>query len=226
MRRLTNLSYDDWIEHVFSHDVRTQAAAWYFDLDADLWAGSPEETVAHLTRLFEDPEPALFYFSDAQIDQGLRYIIDNGAGDLLSAVRDVRLPLKDRLRCVGAIRSVYDKLFLPRCTPHLSHLDQSEAGSGPLNTICYMWWDIIPGITTPDDPHRHAMNDATFGVLQHALALESIACQESALHGLGHWTLHDTVSVSAIIDAYLRARRDIPAELGRYARAARNGCIL
>lgn len=225
MPRLKDLSYEDWIEHVFSHEVRTQAAAWYFDPDGDLWNGSPEETVAHLTRFFGDPEPALAYFSDAQIDQGLRYLIDNGAGDVLSAVREARLPLQDRVRCVNAIRSLYDKLFLPRCTPHLSHLNRGDVEIGPLNTVCYMWWDIMTPVTTPTDPHRQAMDDAVLGVMRHALSLDSIACQESALHGLGHWSYYDTAAVAPIIDAYLDARPDIPPELKRYARAARSGCV-
>ncbi len=225
MSRLKDLSYEDWIEHLFCHEVRLHGNAWYFDLDAPLWDGSPDETVAHLTRFFENPEPALAYFSDAQIDQGLRYIIDNGAGDLLGAVREPSVPLPDRRRCVSAMRTLYDKLFLPRCMPHLSHLDRVQAGGGPLNLICYMWWDIIPGVTTPHDPHHHAMNEAALGVMRHALSLDSIACQESALHGLGHWANVNVAAIASIIDAYLDARPDLRPELRRYALAARTGCI-
>ena len=32
--RLTELSYEDWLEHVFSHEIRKYQAAWHFDLDA------------------------------------------------------------------------------------------------------------------------------------------------------------------------------------------------
>lgn len=226
MRRLTTLPYEDWVEHCFSHAVRPQAAAWHFDLDADLWAGSPEETVAHLTRLFEDPEPALFYFSDAQIAQGLDYIISNAAGDLLASIREPSLPLETRLRCARSIGAVYDRLFAPRCTPHLSHLNRGDMAVGPLNGVCYMWWDTVPALATPDDPNRDAMDAVMLELWRHALTIESIPCQESALHGLGHWVRHDAVSVAAIIDAYLDAGPELPAELGRYARAARGGCIL
>ena len=29
--RLTNLSFEEWIEHAFSREVRIQQAVWYFD---------------------------------------------------------------------------------------------------------------------------------------------------------------------------------------------------
>lgn len=224
--RLKDLSYEDWIEHVFCHEVRQHGNAWHFDLDAPLWDGSPEETLAHLTRFFDDPEPALYYFSDAQIDQGLRYIIDNGAGDLFSALRAPKVPLVYRQRCVSAICSLYDKLFLPRCTPHLSHLDRGDTEVGPLNGICYMWWDTFPGFAAPDDPYRKTMNEAVLAAISHGLTLDSIACQESALHGLGHWAHGDAAAVAPIIDAFLEAHPNLEPELKRYALSARGGCVL
>ncbi|WFU44842.1 hypothetical protein QA640_21720 [Bradyrhizobium sp. CB82] len=69
--RLQNLAFDDWLEHAFGREVRFQQAPWYFDPDYDWWDPSPMEALSHLTRLFEDPEPALRGFADSQIAQGL-----------------------------------------------------------------------------------------------------------------------------------------------------------
>jgi hypothetical protein len=53
--RLTNLSFEEWIEHSFSREVHSQQAAWYFDPAHDWWDPKPVEAVAYLiTRLFED----------------------------------------------------------------------------------------------------------------------------------------------------------------------------
>jgi hypothetical protein len=57
--RLTDLSFEDWIEHAFGQEVRFQAGAWFFDDDAEWWDSPQPVALAHLTRLFEDPEPAL-----------------------------------------------------------------------------------------------------------------------------------------------------------------------
>ncbi len=139
---LTDLSYDAWLEHVFGHEVRYQQPAWFFDADADWWAPAPGDAVAYLTRLFEDPEPALRYFADSQIAQGLTYLVNTSATGDDGWLADTSVPPERRLRCVQAVHTLFAKLFAPRCTPHLSHLD--EPGAGPLNVVCYMWWDVYP----------------------------------------------------------------------------------
>jgi len=79
---LTNLSFEEWIEHAFSREVHIQQTARYFDPNHDLWDPKPVEAVAYLTRLFEDPERTLCWFSDDQIAQGLRYLVGtSGSGE-------------------------------------------------------------------------------------------------------------------------------------------------
>ena len=224
---LKDLSFEDWIEHVFSHPAPTFQAAWYHDFNAEFWDGPPALTVAHVTRLFEDPDPPLTYFADSQIAQGLHYLIDCGASDSMLALTDPLAPLDDRVACVRSIGSLFAKLFAPRCTPHLSRLD--EPGCGVLNGVCYMWWDIFAiagqvGETT--DQELQAINKAILAVMKDTLELESLACREGALHGLGHWYTAFPEDVTAIIDDFLRRTPDLRPELEAYARSARCGCVL
>jgi len=58
------------------------------------------------------------------------------------------------------------------------------------------------------------------------LGFKWLACQESDLHGLGHWQRGHDRQVSAIIDGFLDADPDIDTRLIRYANAARCGCVL
>jgi hypothetical protein len=111
--RLTNLSFEEWIEHAFSREVQIQQAAWYFDPNHDWWDPKPVEAVAYLTRLFEHPERTLCWFSDDQ--------------------------------------------------------------------------DEFPCIALPSDPNLRRLSDTALTTMEHILGLGSLACQESALHGLGHW---------------------------------------
>jgi len=62
--------------------------------------------------------------------------------------------------------------------------------------------------------------------MTNALALDSIACQESALHGLGHWHGAYPDEVEAIVDRFLAAHPTSRPELLTYARSARSGCVL
>src|SRR6478609_11815273 len=97
LRRLQHLSFEDWLEHSFGHEVRSQPAPWFFDPNCDWWDPQPVEAVSHLTRLFEDPEPALQGFADIQIAQGLTYLVNTSATGDKRWICSTEVPLEDRL---------------------------------------------------------------------------------------------------------------------------------
>jgi hypothetical protein len=222
--KLTDLPFEDWLEHAFGPAVRPGRNAWYFDEDIDWWDPAPATAVAHFTRLFQDPEPALRYFSDEQIAQGLTYLLSTSASGDNCWFSTTSVALPDRLGCIAAIATFFAQLFAPKCTPHLSHLSDPEAGD--LNRVCYMWWDEFPSIALPGDAAKPALDAVTIDTMQRILRLDSMACQESALHGLGHWHNWHQQPVAPIIDAYLASTSDLDPRLVTYARSARCGCVL
>lgn len=210
---LTDLTFDQWVYHIFDHPD-----TWYSAIGSEYWAGPTATTVAYMTRLFEDPIPPLEGFTDEELNRGFWYLVSNGGSDMMFAVNDQSVPLADRLRCINSFSTLFERLFLPRCTPYLSHLD--EKGVAPLNSICYMWWDLNPA--GGDD-----INEAIVGVMERELALDHPALQEGALHGLGHWErFYLTEQVDAVIDAYIARNPNLRPELLTYARSARGGCVL
>lgn len=218
---LTDLSFDDWVLHLFDHPAT--GPQWYADPDAPYWTGTPDVTIAYVTRLLEDPLPALEGYTDAELNQGFWYLVSNGGSDCMCALSDATVPLDARARCVRAFGTVFRDLFAVRCTPHLSHCD--EPGAGPLNPACYMWWDLLPLCGAPEDATRRALDRAALDVMATTLGLDAIACQESALHGLGHWHLAYPREVEAIVDAFVVASPTARPELLVYARSARAGCV-
>jgi hypothetical protein len=223
-RRLTNLSYEDWIEYVFSHPVRIYQPRWYDEPDSERWDAAATTKAHYLTRLFEDSEPALAFFADSQIAQGLTYLIDPGASDHALSLLDDAVLIEERLQGLRATYSLFAHLFDRRCTPHLSHRD--EPGAGPLNGVCYMWWDVFPAAAAPRDPNRRAIDEAILSTMDRILQLSSPACRESALHGLGHWQRAYPATVTAIIDSFLDRHLGLSGGLRAYAHAARTGCVL
>ena len=149
--RLKDLTYHDWLEHAFGHEVRFQQAAWFFDHDRDWWDPEPAVALSYLTRLFESPEPLIFEYSDSQIAQGLTYLVNNSASGDNGWFYATAAPIEDRVRCIEAVASLFALLFEPRCTPQLSHLSETDAGS--LNSVCYMWWDAFPCLALPANPN-------------------------------------------------------------------------
>jgi hypothetical protein len=61
--------------------------------------------------------------------------------------------------------------------------------------------------------------------MEATLAIPHIACQEAALHGLGHWRCAYPERVEAIIGAFLARSRSLSAELEAYAKQARVGRV-
>jgi hypothetical protein len=221
-QRLTLLSFADWVRFVFDHQVG--GPQWYFEPGAPFWDGPAELTVDYITTLLEDPLPHISPYTDEQLNQGFWYLVSNGCSDMMFALSDESVRLERRVRCLKSFRTVFGQVFATRCSAHLSHLD--EKGARPLNSACYMWWDLFPLGGKPDTASHKIMGNTAVGVMADILALDSLACQESALHGLGHWQSAYPQEVTAIIDRFLERNRALRPELITYAQSARCGCVL
>jgi hypothetical protein len=223
-RQLQELTFSQWLRFVFDHPTAEFGLEWYWDLEADWWAGSSLVTLQYLTQAFENASVALQPYSDTQLDRGLWYLASNACSDHMFALLDTSVPWPARQRCVRSFVALYEQCFAPRCSPHLGHL--SEPGANPLNMVCYMWWDIIPLIGQPDVPDRKELDREILEVLESILAIHSLACRESALHGLGHWQLYYPGRVKCIIDRFLNEQAVLRPELRSYALDAAHGCVL
>jgi hypothetical protein len=220
--RIAHLSFEDWVHFIFDHP--SEGPQWYWADDAAFWDGPAELTAEYVTRLFEEPLPTLEGFHDAELNMGLNYLISPGLGEHMRCLDDPSVPLAARERCVRSCASVFSKLMQPRCSPHLSHCD--EPGRSPLNAVCYMWWDTMPVYGGPVLADRQALHLAALEVMATILKLDSPPCQESALHGLGHWHRIFPQEIEGLIDEFLSLNADARPELLTYARSARCGCVL
>ncbi len=224
-KQITQLSFDEWIRYVFDHPITDPA--WY-------WAGygfwdptaEPSITVSYLTSLFANSVTWLSAFSDPQISQGLRYLVSNSLSDHMFALRDGRVPLQQRLKGLQSMYNLFEELFLPRCSANLGYLGETDRGpANALDSVCYMWWDLLPIHGSTAGPDTPATADTILDVLTRSLGLNSDACRESALHGLGHWCYYDPKRIEGIVDQFLAAHQHLRPELLTYARRARKGYV-
>ncbi len=87
-----------------------------------------------------------------------------------------------------------------------------------------MFWDrFLSGGAA--DAEQAAVDGELIEVMGKALQIEHAACQESALHGLGHWEVESEDRVHTIIDDWLVRHPHLPAPLRAYAEAARDGNV-
>lgn len=214
---LKDLTFAQWLKYVFDHPDDDRD--WHFRDDFEWWdsADHPAQTFMYMTRLFENILSATAAYSDAQIAHGLWFIASSSSGFLYTAANI------GREQTLTASYHLFEQLFAKRCTPHLSSLDRATTPShvNPLNMTCYMWWDL-----DWISPVQLKINELALDIMERTLWLNSIACQESALHGLGHWKSKYPEQVIRIIDEFLKREKSLHPDLQNYALAARSGCVL
>ncbi|SFH98971.1 hypothetical protein SAMN04487925_1011427 [Bradyrhizobium sp. cf659] len=86
--------------------------------------------------------------------------------------------------------------------------------------------DVFPCLALADDPDLPTLHDYALRAMERILQLNSIACRESALHGLGHWQRDYSEKVTQIIDRLCEAHSKADLRLLAYAQSARCGCVL
>ncbi len=220
---MTEVTYEAWLRYLFDRAATEEGEAWYWDDELASLAVSPAQAALYTARLFAESARALSGFSDAQVARGLEYMVNPTISDHCHFLHDGRVPQMHRIDAIEAMTILFRDVIAARCRTVLSHLD--EPGANLLNGICYMWWDIIP-LWGEHGGHRpNPMDDACLAVMRDTLHLPNPACQESALHGLGHWAGAYPEFTARTIDAYLAADPRLRPELVRYAEAARTGCI-
>lgn len=224
-KQLTNLTFEEWLTHVFDHPVpQSNENAWYWDMDRDRWEEDSADSVDFLTRAFEDAAAVLEPYTNAQLNQGLWFLASNACSSHMFALMNASVPLAERVRCVRSFHELFEQCFARRCSPHLSHLP--EPVENPLNLVCYMWWDIHPLYGDPEDPAHLELDEAALQVMESTLQLDSIPCRESALHGLGHWQYRYPQRVGEIIDRFSMTRPNLPDKLRDYMLNAYTGHVL
>jgi hypothetical protein len=249
-------AFGDWLGYVFDRSVpEDSSAAWYWHVDnaARDSSADPAMIVAYLYKLFEGATALLQPYSDGQVAQGLRYLINNSLSNYMFPLMNPDVAWSDRQRAIRAMYVVFKGIFDPKCSPHLSHtLAESDPVGNPLNEVCYMWWDVCPlqghpGPTAEEDfilateelvdpgprvdPHAAELEVEILSALERTLALDNVACQEAALHGLGHRQYKHAARVESVIDGYIQ--RHLPTwpadeqgqSLRGYALAARHGMV-
>lgn len=216
------ITFEEWVVWVFDHPVTDPA--WHWEYEGEQWDNDSTNVVSYMTRLFEDPVQYLKGYSDEQLNQGFWFMVSSDCSNHVFALLDENVSRTARCRCIRSIVTLFERLFAQRCSPHPSHLD--EPGVNPLNSVCYMWWDLLRFLGEPDNPSRTETDREFLEVMRRTLELPHDACRESALHGLGHWQMYYPKVVENIIDGFLARNPSIRLELRAYAMDARRGGIL
>jgi hypothetical protein len=186
--------------------VRVERIAWLF----------------HNAARFADYPPA-------QVGQVVWCLASEEYGEL-NVLGNERIKAEPRALAAMAIAQLFEDLLARVCRRELSQRAKSDAPSRWANMACYMFWDICPigpqsGRAYVDGPRSIMLDSACLKAVERTLAIPHLACQEAALHGLGHWHRHYPERVAEIVDAFLSRGHGVRTELVAYAMRARAGDV-
>ena len=229
-----SFTFDEWLKWAFDHPVAAEVKdEWWWHLPDDCEGGRwldrpPEQALTFVTTLFENPLASLSRYSDEQINQGINFIAYRACSKHFEGLMDRDIDLIIRADCVRSLENLSYQLLAPRCSDDLR--DRTK----PLNHPCYMLWDWVVRDAeilelNPDLTYRTFRNPEidkeTLDTLVRILSMPSVACQRSALYGLGHLG-RETKLGSDVIQQYLDRHLYLPNELREYAQIALAGKIV
>jgi hypothetical protein len=195
-------SFDEWIDLVFDHEpAQSISQAWYWDNDLYFY-GSKEHFVENCIKLFKNPEFLLERFTAEQLDEGFFGFILGPVNGMESWLCDKAESPELRREFIMSSVSVFEKLFT----------------KNPLESSCFMWWDSLRNFQDDKDPKTA---EWMFEALSQILKIDSLDCQKSALHGLGHL---EPEGKKKLIEDFLANNPNFPEK--EYALAAIEGKVL
>lgn len=218
-----DLSFNEWVDYVFHRPISNPAWHWLQDERGDYldwWEPDGMVLIEYLTRLFEEPGFLVERYSPEQLDQGFWYILGIGS-EYLRVLDDHSVATEAKLRLVRSFSTLYSKLFARVCTG----LPIGDEDGHPLDSACFMWWDMDAIGFREDLPERRSIDNAQLEVLRDALQLPSAACISSAIHGLGEAYASYSSEVEDIIDEFLDGNSNLDEATTNFALQARRGLI-
>ncbi|MGI4789404.1 MAG: hypothetical protein ACRYFS_11215 [Janthinobacterium lividum] len=222
---MTELSFEEWLEYCFGSTETPNGRS-------ERWHRPPAVAIDYFTRAFENAAEVLAPYSVAQLASGF-WKMNFGP------LTDESVPWEQKRQCVRSMYTLFAECFASRCDEHLCYSERTKYDKNPLNGVCYMWWESVP--MRSHDPAHPEETSEYLDVMRRTLLLDSDACQESALHGLGHWhwdygwwrneddpeymKMKEINTTVEIIDDFLSHNPKLQPDLKRYALAARHGRI-
>jgi hypothetical protein len=204
----------------FLFDRPDDSKEWYFAEDFIPPQLDAQTQVAFAREVLTDAELHAEIFTERQFCLGYNYLINPACSAHCYSYLDTSINESERISVVVSMYNVFSLVFDRKCVGAAS--DRTDLTAATYEYLCYMWWDVFPRHGIPANSSLAGTDRTILTTLEKMLLLHSLACIESALHGLGHWHAARPDFVERTIDCKLS---QIPGPLRKYAKSARAGSV-
>jgi hypothetical protein len=213
------MNINEFTQYLYKRSV--DGTEWYFSgehEDPDL---QKDQLVQLAAQAFNNVAKAANQFDEKQVCMGLRYLINPSCGPIPYLYLDTSIDFSIRSNAIVSMQAVFRNLFANLSGEHGLY---RTSGGSPLSyrETCYMWWDIFPRHGVPRRSDMEETDTVICQTISSILEIDSLACQESALHGLGHWFSSRPDEVAETIKSFLP---HAPVALKEYAIDAMQGRV-
>ena len=134
--------YRRQLNHIFNRPSSEPAWYWSNHWEEGIFEDNPLSAFTFIETLMKDVKADLSPYSNDQIGLGLAYIFNNAISNLANDFKIAPVPFERKEKAVRSLFALFRDIFNPRCATKTSAFSQEE--STPLNSICYMFWDVCP----------------------------------------------------------------------------------
>lgn len=212
----SQLTFEEWFQIISSFE--DSEAMW--NADERVHNLSPIQVTCYLRQMLTESPLLCQGLSPARLSS-LIWFFQGICSSYWHQVLKPEVPHKEQIAAILALKIFYSE-FLD------SYLLTTPGDLDDVETAVYMMWDMdgLEGAAMfPEGNSSHHLVDPIFEVMGAALRCKSFACQQSALHGLGHQARYHPDRVKTEIDWALSQKGHLHSALRSYASDARIGAI-
>lgn len=194
---------------------------WYFSDGHEDLSLQKDQLVRLAAQAFKGAAKAANQFDEKQVCMGLRYLVNPSCGPIPYLYLDASIDFSIRSNAITSMQDLFRNLFAKLSNKNALY---RACGGLPLSyrETCYMWWEMFPRHGVPRRADMEETDTVICQTISSILEIDNLACQESALHGLGHWYSSRPDEVSEAIKSFLP---HAPVALKEYAIDAMRGRV-
>ncbi len=231
-----SVPYSRWAQLLVDHDsplAGQKSFFWHSSAWQEQWKAINGDDIEYAREFFGQTRTLLADHSALQVAAAMWYLIDphtceipadlsDGVISSANSTRNTRsVSLEQQRACIEAMVYPFTDMFRHYCGDRLVR-DSRGVGDTPVHSLCFMWWDVIFHGTTLS---ATGLVPSILDVLTTLCSDPSLACVESAFHGLGHFHQYAPSVVRDVVDRTL-CERALPPQLQEYGETAAFGEVL